>query len=180
MIAISRDFPDLNVWVESSNVVELAILESVQFARRPHHAFDQFAHLHVRLHFIEVQIVLFLTHFLGIVTVVPRFDRDPGVFTISNRLHVGDLLFDAGDCFWPDFHHQFHRHFRLLGHSWFKLTVSVSFVAQQLRPFRTQLQDRRNNLVVVVFISVVTPVVVVAPDLFAQLAVVRICQERIH
>ena len=103
-----------------------------------------------------------------------------GPLLVGHRLHVGDLLVDAGDGRGPHRQHQGHGLLRRLDHLVAQLPVGERGVAQEPGALVTQLQDFADDRGVVVDVLVVAAAVVVAPDLLPQRAVVGIGQERIH
>uniref|UniRef100_A0A0N5A0Y1 NAD-specific glutamate dehydrogenase n=1 Tax=Parastrongyloides trichosuri TaxID=131310 RepID=A0A0N5A0Y1_PARTI len=128
----------------------------------------------VGLQLVLIEVVLRLTHLLGVVEIVPRLDVVTG-----DRLHVGDFLGDAGLGRGPDALHQVHRRGRGLGHRVLHAPFGVVAEAQQLGALLTQGDDTGDGRLGVVGVAVVAALDELAPDLFAQGAVVGEGQEGI-
>ena len=154
--------------------------EAVELAGGPVHAVAQLVHLQIRLHRVEIEVVAGGPHLLGIVAVVPGGDLDAGALLVGDRLHLGDLLADAGDGRGPDAQHQRHRRLGRPGHGVVgQPPVRMGREAQQSGALGAQFQDPPDDGVVVAGIAVVAAVVEGPPDLLAQVATVGIGQERV-
>ncbi len=157
-------------------------VEVEQLPGDPEHPFAQLLELQVRFHLVGVEVVLGGADLLGVEAVVPRLDLDfrravRGALLVGDRLHVGDLLVDSRDRRRPDRLHQPHRVLGRLRHRVLEAPVGMRRVAEQLGPRRTQLQDLRDQLVVVVRVAVVAATHERAPGLLAQVAAGRVLEE---
>ena len=160
-------------------------LEAEQLPGDEEHSLDQLVELQVLLHLVGVEVVPVATHLLGVVAVVPRLDGDAGApcfrrLRVGDRLHVGDLLGDAGGRGGPDGLHELEGAIGRLGHAVLELPVGVGVVAQQADALGAQRQDLGDHGVVVVLVAVVAARVVGAPHLLTQGTLVREGEEGVH
>ncbi len=175
------DLIDRHVGVVDRQAVHLGEGEAVHLAGAPEHGAADVVELQVRLHLVHVDVVLRLAHLLGVVAIVPRRDLDAGMLLVGDGLHVGHLLVHARDRRRPHPQHQAHGRVGGLGHLVLELPGGVVGEAHQLGLLGPQRQDARDDgLGVVVGVLVVAAGVEGAPDLLAQVAPVRIGQERVH
>ncbi len=151
--------------------------EAEELARHPEHPLPQLVELQVGLHRVLVEVVLRLADLLGVVAIVPRGDPDPGALLVGDRLHVGDLLVDAGHRRRPDRLQERHGPGRGLRHRVLEPPVGVGLVAEQLRPLGAQGQDLGDDGVVVLRVAVVATVHEGTPGLLPQVAPARVGQE---
>jgi hypothetical protein len=174
------DLVDAHVRLVDGDAVDGAEAEAEELARHPEHPRAQLLELQVRLDLVLVEVVLRLADLLRVVAVVPGLDLDLRTLLVRHRLHVGDLLADAGDGGLPHRLHQLHRPLRRAGHRVLEPPVGVSLEAEEFRPLGPQLEDLGDDRVVVLGVAVVAAAVVGAPDLLAQVAPVRVGEERLH
>src|SRR5690606_36739769 len=128
-----RNLPDPDVEVVDRDIIDWSELEAEELVHDPEHRVPQPVELEVRLDLVLVQVVLRLPDLLGVIEVVPRLDRDLGPLGTGVRLHVGDLLTDAGDGRRPHRLEQLERALGRLRHRVLEPPVRVRLVAEQLR-----------------------------------------------
>ena len=155
--------------------------EIEQLAGYPEHSLAHLIELQILFHLVLVEVVAGLAHLLGVVAVVPglKFEVGGSTLLFGQGQHVGHFLVHAGHGGFPHLLHQLHSGFGRFGHGVVEAQVGVSGVAQQLGALGPQLQNLGNDGVVVVCAAVVAPVREHPPGLLAQLALVRIGQERV-
>ena len=174
------DLEHAHVRVVDGDAVDRGEGEAEQLPGHPEHPLAQLLELEVGLHLVLVEVVLCLAHLLGVIAVIPGLDLDLRALLVRDRLHVGDFLADAGHRRLPHRLHQLQGPLRGAGHRVLQPPVGVGPVAEQLRPLGAQLQDLRDDRVVVVGVAVVAAAVEGAPDLLAQVAAVGVGEERLH
>ncbi len=174
------DFEHANVRCCGRQAMHLDELKAKELTGGPEHAFAQLVELQIGLHLVHVEVVLRLAYFFGVVTVVPGFDREPRMFLVGDRLHVGDFLVDARNSGGPHLHHHLERVLRRFRHFLIERVVRVRRIAEELGAFGAQREDFRDDLLVVVRVVVVAAMVEGRPHLLAQVAPVGVGEERLH
>ncbi len=159
--------------------------EAKELTRDVEHRVAKLAELEVLLDLVGIKVIARPPYFFGVVAVVPWLDRDAitaaGLgFGVGDRLHGGDLLLDPRERGGPHCLEEIHRPLGRLGHAVFEAPLGIVVVALELHALVAQLEDLRDDRVVVVVVAVVTAAVVRAPHLLAQIALGGKGQEWIH
>src|SRR5260221_641972 len=172
-------FPDAHVGVVDGNALGAREAQAEQLARDPEHRLAQLLELQVGRDSVVVDVEAGLAHLLGVVAVVPGLDRNVHAVLLGHRLHVDDFLAHARDGGLPQGLHELRGALGRLRHAHLDAPVRVAGIAEDMRTFVAQLHDFGNDRLVVVLVAVVAAVGERAPDLLAQLAPVRVREERI-
>lgn len=141
------------------------------------------ARLHVRQREIGgqhllVERIVFLAQFLGVVPPVPRSERLPGIVGLEQGLHFGQFLPGLFQRRGPYLVEQSVDRRRGPGHLPVGHIGRIGGIAQQVRLFGPQADEVVDKLVVVVFIAVAAAVQIGFVGLFAQVAALRVGQQR--
>ena len=174
------DPPHANIRVVDRHVRCRGKRQTEQFPGRPEHPLPQLIELQVRFQFVFIQVEFCFAHFLGVITVVPRFDPDARAFRVGQCLHVRHFLAHPRHRRGPHRFEQFHRPVRGSGHGVFEAPVRVGLVAEQLGPFGAQGQDFADHRFVIARARMIPAADEVAPDLLAQVAPRRVGEKRFH
>ena len=99
---------------------------------------------------------------------------------VDDLLHHRDFFLDAADGSRPDGFHQLHCPLGRTRHAVLEAPLGVVVVAEEFDALVAALEDFRDQGVIVELVVIVAARIVGFPDLLAQLALVRVGQERIH
>jgi hypothetical protein len=165
--------------VVDGDVRERREVKAEKLARDPEHRLAQVLELQVGHHLVLVEVVAGLAYFLGVEAVIPRLDGNGRALLGREGLHVGHLLGHTRDRGLPDGLHQLERPLGGLRHAHLEAPVGVRLVPEELRALTPQLDDLKDNSLVVVRIAVVAAAHERAKHFLAQIASLRIREERL-
>ena len=127
-------------------------------------------------HFALVEVIFFLTYFLGVIIVIPGCDFEVLAFAVDNSLHFGYFVFNTCHSRLPDLHEKIFGVGDGLGHYIVGHVRTVVFEAEELGFFCAGLKDLVDYRKVVVF-AVGSEICIAFVHFAAQVAVVGILQQ---
>src|SRR5690554_5087755 len=162
------------------HIVALLKLQSIQLIGHHKDAVTHTAHLKIPTDFSLIQIVLGLTHLLGIVTPIPKSQIKVVAFTVDHLLQHHRFLTGNRQRRIPNLLKEAVHRFHITCHPVIQRKISKSIKTQQLNSFQTQLGQLIDDLPIVERVVVVPTVDVGPAHLLTQIAIIGIGQKRHH